>query len=155
MPPIEKESLFDRVGGSDALRPLLQHFFADVRQHEVIGPIFARQIDDWPKHIEKILGFWITVTGGPPSYAGPMMIAHLKLQLKPEHFFTWLDLWRRHCHIRWPKRRPGTSSISPKPWRTDCKGALRSTSKARPWNRPCGSASAASNPHPYHALLRF
>lgn len=100
MPPIEKESLFDRVGGSDALRPLLQHFYADVRQHEVIGPIFARQIDDWPKHIEKILGFWITVTGGPPSYAGPMMIAHLKLQLKPEHFFTWLDLWRRHCHIR-------------------------------------------------------
>jgi len=93
-------SLFDRLGGSEALRPLLQHFYADVRQHQVIGPIFARQIDDWPKHIEKILGFWTTVTGGPPSYAGPMMIAHLKLRLQPEHFLIWLDLWRRHCRMR-------------------------------------------------------
>lgn len=99
-PAIARASLFDRLGGQDALRPLLQHFYADVRQHNVIGPIFLRQIDDWPRHLEKILRFWTTVTGGPPCYSGPMLIAHLKLHLGEEHFEFWLDLWRRHCRLR-------------------------------------------------------
>lgn len=95
-------SLFDRLGGEEALRPLLQHFYSDVRQHNVIGPIFLRQIDDWSQHLEKILRFWTTVTGGPPCYSGPMLIAHLKLHLGAEHFEFWLDLWRRHCRLRFP-----------------------------------------------------
>lgn len=93
-------SLFGRIGGQETLRPLLQHFYSDVRQHQVIGPIFNRQIEDWTSHLEKILRFWTTVTGGPHTYAGPMMIAHIKLHLGPEHFEIWLDLWRRHCRIR-------------------------------------------------------
>tara|TARA_B110000483_G_scaffold196425_1_gene234651 strand:- start:3271 stop:3678 length:408 start_codon:yes stop_codon:yes gene_type:complete len=93
-------SLFERIGSDKILRPLLRYFYSDARQHQIIGPIFLRQIDDWPGHLEKILGFWTTVTGGPISYAGPMMIAHLKLHLKPEHFEIWLDLWRRQCRIR-------------------------------------------------------
>lgn len=93
-------SLFDHIGGHETLRPLLQHFYSDVRQHQVIGPIFNKQIEDWTSHLEKILRFWTTVTGGPPTYAGPMMIAHIKLHLGPEHFEIWLDLWRRHCRIR-------------------------------------------------------
>lgn len=92
--------LYERLGGDDTLIPLLQHFYSDVRQHEIIGPIFLRQIEDWSAHLEKILGFWTTVTGGPISYSGPMMMAHLKLHLKPEHFEIWLDLWRRQCRIR-------------------------------------------------------
>lgn len=95
-------SLFARLGEQDALRPLLQHFYADVRQHNVIGPIFLRQIDDWPAHLEKILRFWTTVTGGPPCYSGPMLITHLKLHLGEEHFLVWLDLWRRQCRGRFP-----------------------------------------------------
>ncbi len=93
-------SLYQRLGGDDTLRPLLQHFYSDVRQHDVIGPIFLGQVEDWPAHLENILGFWTTVTGGPISYSGPMMVAHLKLHLKPEHFEIWLDLWRRQCRIR-------------------------------------------------------
>ena len=92
--------LFDRIGGHDALRPLLQHFYSDVRQHQVIGPIFNKQIDDWSSHLEKILTFWTTITGGPPTYTGPLMMAHMKLHLEPEHFAIWLDLWRRQCQIR-------------------------------------------------------
>lgn len=78
---------------------LLRHFYADVRQHQEIGPIFAAQISDWPAHLEKIGNFWSNVTGGPMRYDGPMPQRHFPLGLEPRHFEAWLDLWRRNCRI--------------------------------------------------------
>lgn len=76
---------------------LLRHFYADVRQHQEIGPIFMAQISDWPAHMEKIGDFWSNVTGGPVGYEGPMPQRHFPLGLEERHFEAWLDLWRRHC----------------------------------------------------------
>ena len=101
---VESASLFERIGGRDGLRDLLRYFYADVRQHRVIGPIFLRQIDDWPAHLEKIADFWSGATGGPVVYSGPMPMKHLSLSLGEEHFEVWLDLWRRQCRIRLPAR---------------------------------------------------
>lgn len=95
-------TLFERIGGLDVIRPLLRRFYADVRQHAEIGPIFDAMIDDWPAHREKIAGFWSTVTGGPVAYAGPMFQVHQQLPLRPEHFAAWLELWARHCRIHLP-----------------------------------------------------
>lgn len=95
--PAGAGSLFSRLGGRERLRHLLRHFYADVRQHNLIGPIFNRQIQDWPAHLEKIADFWSNVTGGPVRYAGPMPMKHVPLGLDDTHFEAWLDLWRRHC----------------------------------------------------------
>ena len=92
--------LFYRIGGRNQLLGLLRHFYADVRQHHVLGPIFDQQIEDWPSHLEKIADFWSNVTGGPVRYSGPMPFMHLSLGLKPEHFEAWLDLWQRNCQIQ-------------------------------------------------------
>ena len=91
--------LFDRIGGRPGLMALLRQFYADVRQHREIGPIFNAQIQKWPEHLEKIGDFWTSATGGPPSYAGPMPQRHFPLGLKEHHFEVWLDLWRRNCRI--------------------------------------------------------
>lgn len=91
--------LFDRLGGRARLLYLLRHFYADVRQHQEIGPIFAARIHDWPAHLEKIADFWSNVTGGPVRYDGPMPQKHFPLRLEPQHFEAWLELWRRHCRI--------------------------------------------------------
>lgn len=99
MPVAPSTSLFERMGGRPGLLRLLKYFYADVRQHQVIGPIFAAHIDDWPKHIEKIADFWSGVTGGPPLYAGPMPFKHVPLGLAEPHFEAWLGLWGRHCRI--------------------------------------------------------
>src|SRR5688572_20801624 len=96
-PAVPTPSLFERIGGRPGLAKLLHHFYADVRQHNVIGPIFNAQIQHWPEHLEKIADFWSSATGGPVRYAGPMPQRHLSLGLKPEHFEAWLDLWRRNC----------------------------------------------------------
>ncbi|MEO6568746.1 MAG: group III truncated hemoglobin [Opitutaceae bacterium] len=92
-------SLFERLGGRAGLEELLRHFYADVRQHQDIGPIFSAQIQDWPSHLEKIADFWSGATGGPAHYSGPMPQKHFPLGLGEVHFDAWLDLWRRHCRI--------------------------------------------------------
>jgi hemoglobin len=96
----DSATLFGRLGGRDALMRLLRHFYADVRQHHGIGPIFNAQIHDWPAHLEKIGDFWSGATGGPPSYSGPMPQRHFPLGIGEAHFEAWLDLWRRNCRAQ-------------------------------------------------------
>jgi hemoglobin len=92
-----QQSLYERMGGREGLTRLLWHFYADVRQHGLLGPIFNRQISDWPAHIDKIASFWARLTGGPSAYAGRMPLKHLNLGIEPRHFHAWLQLWRFNC----------------------------------------------------------
>lgn len=80
------ETLYDRIGGRPALLKLLRHFYADVRQHQEIAPIFLANIEDWPAHLEKIADFWTGLTGGPRLYGGGMPWKHLPLRLEERHF---------------------------------------------------------------------
>jgi hemoglobin len=90
--------LYERIGGREGLLELLRHFYADVRQHEEIAPIFAANIEDWPAHLEKIADFWSGLTGGPALYRGGMPWKHVPLKLEEKHFEAWLGLWARTCH---------------------------------------------------------
>lgn len=96
-------SLYERIGGHPALLRLLRYFYADVRQHAEIGPIFNAHIKDWPAHLEKIADFWSGVTGGPALYRGGMPWKHIPLGLKEVHFKAWLGLWCANCQAHLPK----------------------------------------------------
>lgn len=104
------QSLYERLGGRPGVTNLLRHFYADVRQHAEIGPIFGAHVHDWPAHLEKISDFWSGVTGGPARYRGPMPSKHLHLHLEEAHFQAWLGLWHRHCRI-WLKPREAEELI--------------------------------------------
>ena len=99
---MDNQSLFDRLGGAERLRLLLHHFYADVRQHRVIGPVFEKQVGNWQQHIETIAGFWTRIAGGSSCYAGNMPAKHIELGLKQEHFQAWLTLWDANCRIHLP-----------------------------------------------------
>ncbi len=90
-------SLFERLGSRPALLRLLNHFYADIRQHHLLGPIFNSHIQNWPQHIEKIADFWSQATGGPAQYTGGMPARHFPLGLREEHFQAWLALWEINC----------------------------------------------------------
>jgi hemoglobin len=92
-----KQTLYERLGGLDGIRRLIHPFYADVRQHAVLGPIFNARIQDWAEHQAKIAEFWALQTGGPSRYAGGFGGAHLALDLQPEHFAFWLELWEFNC----------------------------------------------------------
>lgn len=100
--PPPPETLYNRIGGRDGLMLLLRRFYADVRQHAEIGPIFAAHIADWPAHLGKIAGFWSGLTGGPALYGGGMAARHIPLRLEEKHFQAWLGLWQRHCRAHLP-----------------------------------------------------
>ncbi len=100
-------TLYERIGGHDGLRLLLRRFYADVRQHHEIGPIFSEHIEDWPAHLEKIAGFWSGLTGGPALYGGGMAARHIPLRLEEAHFQAWLGLWHRHCRAHLPATEAG------------------------------------------------
>lgn len=89
-------TLYFRIG-RERLATLLRHFYADIRQHKVVGPIFNEQIEDWPAHLETIASFWTRMTGGPSAYSGQMPARHLSLGLNPNHFHAWLGLWEFNC----------------------------------------------------------
>jgi hemoglobin len=96
-------SLFDRIGGRRALIQLLNHFYADARQHQVLGPVFESQVENWPEHIGNIADFWTQIAGGPPRYSGQMPARHIPLGLREEHFRAWLGLWEINCRVWLPK----------------------------------------------------
>ncbi|CAA6695081.1 MULTISPECIES: truncated hemoglobin [unclassified Lentimonas] len=94
------QPLYERIGGRPALLKLLRHFYADVRQHEAIAPIFAAKVEDWPAHLEKIADFWSGLIGGPALYRGGMPWKHVPLKLEERHFEAWLGLWARNCEAQ-------------------------------------------------------
>lgn len=97
-----KPSLYQRIGGREKIAVLLRHFYADVRQHQVIGPIFNRQIRDWPVHLAKIGEFWARLSGGPSNFVGSLPHKHAPLDLADEHFNAWLGLWEVNCRCYLP-----------------------------------------------------
>ena len=61
-----EQSLYDRLGGHAGILKLIKPFYADVRQPNVLGPIFNSHITDWPAHMEKIANFRALQAGGDP-----------------------------------------------------------------------------------------
>ena len=90
---MESPTLYTRLGGHDGILKLIKPFYADVRQHEILGPIFNAHIQDWPAHLEKITDFWALQAGGESEYRGGFAGAHMGLGLQPEHFQNWIALW--------------------------------------------------------------
>ena len=99
-----ENSLFDRLGGREGILKLIKSFYADVRQHAELGPIFNSKIHDWPAHLEKIAEFWSLQTGGESRYRGGFGAAHLSLELEAEHFQHWLRLWEFNNARQLPAR---------------------------------------------------
>lgn len=89
----EQRSLYGRLGGHEGILKLIKPFYADVRQHEILGPVFNSHIRDWPAHLEKIADFWALQAGGESKYRGGFAGAHMRLGLQPEHFQNWIALW--------------------------------------------------------------
>jgi putative transposase len=83
---------------------LLRNFYASLRLHPGVGPIFEKHVKDWPSHFETIADFWSQQTGGPKDYPGGLMAAHMILRLRPEHFTAWLAQWEQSCRLHFEER---------------------------------------------------
>ncbi len=84
--------------GIDAtfISELVDRFYARVRAHPQLGPIFEGVVrDDWAPHLDTMKRFWSSMALGSGTYSGRPMPKHIALrdQLEPAHFNEWLHLF--------------------------------------------------------------
>ena len=69
-------------------------FYAVVRGHPGLGPIFAAHVTDWPAHEAKIARFWRNAILLEHSYDGnPMAVHRAAGNVKGPMFEIWLGLF--------------------------------------------------------------
>lgn len=81
---------------SEQIEDVVRVFYARIRAHPVLGPVFASHIkaDEWPAHETKIAGFWRNAILKERGYNGNPMQVHMKAgNVRPEHFAQWLKLF--------------------------------------------------------------
>lgn len=87
------------ISSNEDVYDLVKTFYAKVRAHEELGPIFNDVVLDWDKHILEISKFWRNTLFGQFEYKGNPMRAHIqvdegaKTPIEQRHFGHWLELW--------------------------------------------------------------
>ncbi|MEQ9259490.1 MAG: group III truncated hemoglobin [Roseovarius sp.] len=73
---------------------VVAEFYARIRAHPGLGPVFAVHVEDWPAHEAKVADFWANTILHERSYTGTPVEAHVKAgNVKPGMFSTWLALF--------------------------------------------------------------
>ena len=69
-------------------------FYGAVRRHEVLAPIFARHVADWPAPEARIAAFWRNAILAERGYDGNPTLVHRGAgDVTPAHFEPWLMLF--------------------------------------------------------------
>ncbi|MFW2543856.1 group III truncated hemoglobin [Primorskyibacter sp. 2E107] len=69
-------------------------FYALVREHPGLGPVFAVHVDDWPAHEAKVANFWANAILHERSYDGNPVAVHRDAgNVRPGMFDAWLGLF--------------------------------------------------------------
>jgi hemoglobin len=89
-------TLYEWVGGKEALEKLTEVFYGKVLADELLSPIFAHMS---PEHTRHVAHFIAEVFGGPALYTqtdqsshAKMVAHHLGKQLRETHRKRWLGL---------------------------------------------------------------
>lgn len=78
----------------DQIDRVVAAFYAGVRRHGVLGPVFARHVTDWPAHEAKIARFWRNAILYERSYDGnPMAVHRAAGNVMAGMFTPWLALF--------------------------------------------------------------
>ena len=73
---------------------VVAEFYACIREHPGLGPVFAAHVADWPAHEAKIAGFWRNAILYERSYDGNPLEVHRRAgDVRPGMFEPWLGLF--------------------------------------------------------------
>jgi hemoglobin len=84
----------------EAIRAVLDVFYAKVRADPDLGPVFAKAIPDeaWPAHMAVIQDFWSSVMLKTGRYKRNPFAVHLAVEgIRPALFERWLALFGETC----------------------------------------------------------
>ncbi len=84
---------FARVSEDD-ISLVVETFYSRAREDAVLGPVFTRNVEDWPAHFERLKAFWSSVLNLTGRYDGMPMRVHAGIgELTPAHFDRWMALF--------------------------------------------------------------
>lgn len=73
---------------------LVESFYDTVRKDDMLGPIFAERIGDWPRHLARMKDFWASIMLESGRFSGNPMRKHIAIDgLDEAHFVRWRSLW--------------------------------------------------------------
>ena len=103
------------ITGKD-ISDLVTAFYAAVRRHPRLGPVFEARIGttdpEWAPHLKKIEAFWANVMLGSRSYQGNPMQAHAKIAgIVATDFDQWLQVFDETAFEILPARKAQAFSI--------------------------------------------
>ncbi len=81
------------------LRLLVRAFYDKALKDPLIGPVFARNVADWDHHFDIVQNFWSRALLGTTRYTGSPFTPHLSLNLKPEFFDRWIELFKTMAEL--------------------------------------------------------
>lgn len=83
------------IGIDDALiSTIVETFYARVRRHALLGPVFEAHVADWPLHLAKMKDFWASIAMESGRFHGNPMARHIAIgSLSRAHFDQWLALF--------------------------------------------------------------
>lgn len=94
-PSERPETLYEAVGGADALSRLSNTFYEAVLADPLLAPVFA---DFTPTHIEHVAVWLAEIFDGPARFSGELgghqalLRAHLGLSITEEQRVRWMEL---------------------------------------------------------------
>lgn len=91
----EKRAAAEEIGiDATFIDHLVEAFYARIREDDLLGPIFAERIADWPPHLARMKAFWRSVLHISGEFSGNPMLKHLAIPgLELRHFSRWLHLF--------------------------------------------------------------
>jgi len=93
---------------------MIDQFYASILKDELLSPIFAERITDWPPHLDRMKSFWRSVLFNSGEFSGNPMLKHMAIPgLEAEHFERWLNLF--YATLRDLEQEPeGTALVAAK-----------------------------------------
>lgn len=75
---------------------LVETFYEAVRRDDLLGPIFAAHVRDWPLHLARMKDFWASIMVESGRFNGSPMQKHIAIgNLDAAHFSRWQSLWNK------------------------------------------------------------
>lgn len=88
----------------------VERFYATIQGDELLGPIFAERIVDWPEHLDRMKSFWRSILFNSGEFSGNPMVKHMVIPgLEERHFAHWLTLF--YATLRSMEGNPDATSL--------------------------------------------
>jgi hemoglobin len=107
----EKREAAERIGvDADFIDAMVDTFYSAIRVDDLLAPIFAERVEDWPAHLIRMKAFWRSVLHNSGEFSGNPMLKHLAIPgLELGHFVRWLDLF--YATLRQLERHPDATGM--------------------------------------------